>query len=288
MLTKLLSTYTKHWEAEDNSKRNVIMISPLAHIDPSAKIGKNVIIHPFAFISKNVEIGDDCEIYPFVSLLNGTRIGERTKIYNGAIIGAEPQDFHWKGEPSYCYIGSDCKIREHAIIRRGLTPDGATRIGNKVFIMSECNIGHDSEIADRCVLGNGVSIAGNCKVDTCSILSSGVILHNASEVGKWCMIKGGCRISGNVPPYVIMAHNPVTYFGVNAFIMRYQKFDEETIDNVAKAYRHIYQCSVSVFNALKRIEQDIEPSKERDEIVNFIRNHNLDIVAIDRNSMIID
>lgn len=264
------------------------MISPLAHVDPSAKIGKNVTIHPFAFISKNVEIGDDCEIYPFVSLLNGTRIGERTKVFNGAIVGAEPQDFKWKGEPSFCYIGSDCHIREHSIIRRGLTPDGATRLGNKVFVMAESNIGHDAEIEDSCVIGNGVSIAGNCKVGTCSILSSGVILHNASEVGKWCMIKGGCRISGNVPPFTIMAHNPVTYFGINAFIMRHQHFDENVIDNIAKAYRHIYQCGVSVFNALKRIEHDVEPSKERDEIINFIRSHNHDIVAIDRNSMILD
>lgn len=35
------------------------MISPLAYVDPSAKIGKNVTIHPFAYIDKNVEIGDD-------------------------------------------------------------------------------------------------------------------------------------------------------------------------------------------------------------------------------------
>mgnify|MGYP001835212177 CR=1 FL=1 len=35
------------------------MISPLAYIDSSAKIGKNVTIHPFAYIDKNVEIGDD-------------------------------------------------------------------------------------------------------------------------------------------------------------------------------------------------------------------------------------
>ena len=39
------------------------MISPLAYVDPSAKIGKNVTIHPFAYIDKNVEIGDDNVIY---------------------------------------------------------------------------------------------------------------------------------------------------------------------------------------------------------------------------------
>ena len=33
------------------------MISPLAYVDPEAKIGKNVTIEPFAYIEKDVEIG---------------------------------------------------------------------------------------------------------------------------------------------------------------------------------------------------------------------------------------
>ena len=40
------------------------MISPLAYVDASAKLGANVTVHPFAYIDKNVEIGDDCEIMP--------------------------------------------------------------------------------------------------------------------------------------------------------------------------------------------------------------------------------
>lgn len=72
-------------------------ISPLAHIDPSAKLGENVIVHAFAYIDEDVEIGDGCEIMPYASLIHGTRIGSNTKIYQYAIIGADPQDFRWKG-----------------------------------------------------------------------------------------------------------------------------------------------------------------------------------------------
>ena len=73
------------------------MISPLAYVDSSAKIGKNVTIHPFAYIDKNVEIGDDCEIMPHASLMSGTRMGNRNRVFNGAVIAAEPQDFFYKG-----------------------------------------------------------------------------------------------------------------------------------------------------------------------------------------------
>ena len=46
------------------------MISPLAYVDPSAKIGKNVTIHPFVYIDKNVEIGDNNVIMPNASLMS--------------------------------------------------------------------------------------------------------------------------------------------------------------------------------------------------------------------------
>lgn len=258
------------------------MISPLAHVDPTAKIGENVTIHPFAFIDANVEIGDGCEIMSYSSIIHGTRMGRNNKVYQCSIIGADPQDFRWKGEETYCHIGDNNVIREHVIINRGIAPDTATRIGNDTFIMAETHIGHDSVISDHCVIGNGVTIAGSAYVGECSILSSGVILHEGSRVGAWTLIKGGCRITGNVPPYIIMAHNPASYFGVNAVVLRKGHYSDDEIDDIAKAYRHVYQTGTSVFNALKRIEADVKPSRVRDAIIDFIRGCNLKIVAIPR------
>lgn len=256
------------------------MISPLAHVDPSAKIGENVTIHPFAFIDANVEIGDECEIMPYVSVMRGTTIGRHTKIYQGAIIGADPQDFRWKGELTYCVIGDNTVIREHVIINRGIRTTGATTIGNDCFIMADSHIGHDCQIKGKSVIGNGVTLAGDCVVGLCTILSSNVILHERSEVGDWALIKGGCRIMGNVPPYVIIAHNPASYCGINAVIMRKHGFTEAQIDDVAKSYRHIYQSGTSVFNALQRVEADVDPSDIRSNILDFVNSHHFKIVAI--------
>ena len=260
------------------------MISEKAHVDPSAKIGKNVTIHPFAFIDKNVEIGDNSIIMPFASIMSGTRIGNDCRVYQGAIIGAEPQDFRWKGEDSLCKIGDRCVIREHAIINRSIHADGATTIGDDTFICAETHIGHDCHLAGQSVIGNGVTFAGDVEVGKCVILSSNAILYEGSKVGDWCFIKGGCRINGNVPPYIILAHNPVVYYGVNAQVMRKEGekygFTDSKIDYIAKAYRNIYQSGTSVFKALKRIEADVEPSPERDNILSFIRDNNLRIVAV--------
>lgn len=255
------------------------MISPLAYVDPAAKLGKDVIVHPFAFIDKNVEIGDGCEIMPYASIMSGARMGARNKVYQGAIISADPQDFRWNGEDSFCYIGDDNVIREHVIINRGITAEGGTRIQSNCWIMADSHIGHDSVIMGNCVLGNGVKIAGNVTVNRGVILSSNVILHEGVNVGTLSLIKGGCRISSNVPPFIIIAHNPATFYGVNSHILkRHAGFTEEQIDEIAKAYRHIYQSSSSLFNAMARIEADIEPSGTRDEILAFIRGNDSQIV----------
>lgn len=256
------------------------MISPLAHIDPAAKIGANVTIHPFVFIDADVEIGDDCVIMPYVSIMSGTRMGARNKVYQGSIIGADPQDFRWKGEKTYCIIGDNNVIREQVIINRSIHEGCATKIGSNSFIMAGSHLSHDCCLADEVVIGNGVTLAGDCKVGRCSILSSNAVLHERSEVADWAVVKGGCRISGNVPPYIIVAHNPVAYYGINAVVMRRHGFSEEQIDDVARAYRHIYQTGTSVFNALKRVEADLVPSDIRDNILTFIRDRSLKIVAL--------
>lgn len=257
------------------------MISERAHVDPSAKIGKDVVIHAFAYIDKDVEIGDGCEIMPYASIIRGTRMGKNNKVYQGAVVGADPQDFRWKGQTSYCYIGDNNVIREQVIINRGIASEGGTRIGDRCFIMAETHIGHDSHIVGRNVLGNGVKVAGEVVIDECTILSSAVIINEKVHVGKWVFIKGGCRISSNVPPFVIMAHNPVAYYGVNSYIMSQDhRFSEQEIDDAAKAYRHIYQTQTSVFNAMKRIEADIEPGRIRDSVLSFLQDNNLRIAAV--------
>lgn len=257
------------------------MISEKAHIDPSAKIGDNVTIHPFAFIDKDVEIGDGCVIMPFASIVRGTRMGKNCRVYQGAIVGADPQDFRWKGGFTYCYIGNNVTIRENVIINRGIASEGGTSIGDGSFLMANSHVGHDSHLGEMVVLGNNVSIAGNVEIGSRTILSSSVVVHENSKIGEWTLVKGGCRITGNVPPFCIMAHNPTSYFGVNAFILaKHAGLSDDRIDDIAKCYRHIYQTGTSVFNALKRIQADVDESAERQKIIDFIEGCNLKIVAI--------
>lgn len=246
-------------------------ISPLAFVHPEAKLGDNIVVGAFVYIDRNVEIGDDCFIHSHTSILSGARIGKNNRIYEGSIIAATPQDFRWKGEESFVVIGDNNRIREHVIINRSIHAGQATTIGNGSFIMAQSHVGHDSTIGDKCVLGNGVSIAGYVKIGNYCILSSRALVHEGFEIGEAALIKGGCRVTGNVPPYVVMAHNPIAYFGINSYVLGQLGYSDEAIDDIAKCYRHIYQSPIALRNACRRIKEDITANEHRDKVLDFLK-----------------
>lgn len=249
------------------------MISPLAYIDPDAKIGTNVEIHPFAYIDKNTVIGDNCIIKPYASVLSGTRMGTGNIVYQAAIVGAAPQDFKFRGEDSILEIGNNNTIREKVIINRATHADGKTVIGNGNYLLEGVHVAHDTRIGNDCILGNGAKTMGECVIDDTAILGSGVILKHGCRVGSWALLRDGTRANKNVPPYIIAAHNPITYYGINATLLSESgHFPEETIDNIAKAYRQIYQSGTSLENALQRIPETVPMSPEIQYILDFIKD----------------
>lgn len=255
------------------------MISPLASVAPGAKIGQNVTIQPFAYIEDDVEIGDNCIIMSYASVLKGTRMGKGNKIHQNVVLGAEPQDFRYNGEESNLIIGDDNHIRENVVISRATFAGNATKIGNGNFLMDKVHICHDVEIADNCVVGIGTTVAGECKLDDCVILSGNVTLHQYCHVGQWSLIQSGCRVSKDVPPYAIMAGNPVAYHGVNAVVLQQHKNTSERIlRHIANAYRLIYQGNFSIQDAVQKIVDQVPMSEEIEHIVAFVKNSERGIV----------
>lgn len=248
------------------------MISPLASVDSAAKIGKNVTIQPFAYIEEDVEIGDDCVIMSGAKILKGTRMGKGNKIHHGAVLGTEPQDFHYTGEESQLIIGDNNDIRENVVISRATYADGCTHIGNENYLMDGVHLCHDVQIGNHCVLGIKTTVAGECQIDDFSILSSNVILHQSSHIGSWVLIQAGCRISKDVPPYVIMNGNPAGYHGINAAVLQHKhEVSERILRHIVNAYRLVYQGNFSIQDALQKIEDQVPMSDEIHNIINFIK-----------------
>jgi UDP-N-acetylglucosamine acyltransferase len=61
-------------------------------------------VGPYAIIEAGCVIGDYCEIRAHAVICKGTLMGPHNQIGYGAIIGAEPQDYGYKGGP---FLGGD-------------------------------------------------------------------------------------------------------------------------------------------------------------------------------------
>src|SRR5262245_24681953 len=82
-----------------------LQISPLAHVDPQAELGDDVQIGPFCLIGPNVRIGERCRLDSHVVVTGYTTIGADNRFFPHCVIGAEPQDYSYRGAPTQVQIG---------------------------------------------------------------------------------------------------------------------------------------------------------------------------------------
>ncbi len=254
------------------------MNQPLAYVHPSAKIAENVIIEPFACIDKNVEIGEGTWIGPHTTIMEGARIGKNCKIFPGAVIASIPQDLKFKGEITTAEIGDNTMIRECVTVSRGTAAKGKTIIGSNCLIMAYCHVAHDCIVGDNVILVNGATLAGEVVVDDFAILSANTLVHQFCHIGAHTMFAGNSLVGKDVPPYIRVARNPLAYSGVNSIGLRRRGFTNEMINNIQDVYRVLYNKGLNVSQALEYIENEIPATKERDEIILFLRNSNRGVI----------
>lgn len=246
-------------------------ISPLAYIDPEAKIGENCEIGPFCFIDKNVEIGDNNVLMTHVTVLYGARIGNGNIFFPGAVISAIPQDLKFKGEETTAIIGDNNKIRENVTINRGTAAKGMTMVGNGNLLMEGVHVAHDARVGNGCIIGNSTKLAGETVIDDYATISGGVLMHQFCRVGGYTMIGGGTRFSQDVLPYTMCAREPAAYCGLNIVGLRRRGFSNELIENIHNACR-IIQGGIPLKEALQKVREEVPASPEIDYIIEFIEN----------------
>lgn len=247
-------------------------MSNLSYIHPEAKIGKNVTVSPFASVYENVEIGDGTWIGPNVTIFPGARIGKNCKIFPGAVIAAVPQDLKYKGEVSVVEIGDNTIIRECVTINRGTVDKMKTKIGDNCLLMAYVHIAHDCILGDNIIIANSVNLAGHVDIEDYVIIEGGTGVGQFVRIGAHAFVSGLTGVRKNVPPFTKAAREPLQYVGVNSVGLRRRGFSNETILQIEDIYRTLYVKGLNVSNALAVIEQEAPASKEKDQILNFIRN----------------
>jgi len=248
------------------------MKQPLSYIHADAKVADNVVIEPFVTIDKNVVIGEGTWIGSNVTIFEGARIGKNCKIFPGAVISAVPQDLKFNGEVTTAEIGDNTTIRECVTINRGTVAKGKTVVGDNCLLMAYVHVAHDCIIGNNVILANSTQLAGEVMIDDFAILSGMIAVHQFVHIGSHVMISGGSMVTKDVPPFSKAGRAPISYIGVNSIGLRRRGFSNDKINEIQEVFRFLYLKKLNNYQALERIEAEMPATKERDEILLFIRN----------------
>jgi len=215
-------------------------ISPLAMVDPAARVADDVEIGPFCTVGPDVEIGPGNRLISHVVITGHTTVGENNTFYPFAVIGGEPQDKKFRGETTRLIIGSRNIVRESVTIHVGTgAGGGVTRVGDGNLLMVNCHIGHDCQIGNNCIFANNVMLAGHVCVGNNVVMSGAAASHHYVTIGDFAFVAGMARIHHDVPPFVKVSDNDRVR-AINSEGMKRAGFSPDEIETIEDAARRLF------------------------------------------------
>lgn len=180
------------------------VISPLAFIAPTAKIGANVHVSPGAVIEDHAQIGEGCWIGSGAVIEHGAVIGHNSKIHSTAVIG------------HHCVLGADCIVQSGTVIGSDgfgyiqsmkspqikIPQIGNVVIGDGVEFGGNCSIDRatigSTRIGDGCKFDNLCHVAHNCKLGPHGLYAGGFFVAGSSEIGAFFSCGGNAVVADHI------------------------------------------------------------------------------------------
>lgn len=239
-----------------------------AEIDASADIG------PYCVLGAHVRIGPLTRLLGHVVVDNHTTIGARNVIHPFAVVGGNPQDLKFKGEPGRLTIGDDNVIREGATLNIGTaTGHMESRIGSHCLLMAYSHVAHDCRLGDHVVLANSVGLAGHVDIGDHAIFGGLSGLHQFCRVGRYAFIAGGGMVAQDVLPFCIAQGDRAQHVGVNVVGLKRAGLSRDVIGEIREAFQELFHSDGTRLVALERTEKVLgNGSPHVREMIDFMRS----------------
>lgn len=252
------------------SGKQLMAIHPTAIVDRKAEIDSTVEIGPYAIIDGPAKIGARTRIRAHAYVSGWARLGEDCDIYPFAIVGGDPQDFHFQGEPSYCILGNGVKMREMASVHRGSYPESATTVGDGTSFLTGSHAGHNCELGKNVQVQHGALLAGHVIVQDRAIISGAAVVGQFSRIGMGAFIAAAARVGMDVPPFMI-CQGETTVVTHNLVGMRRAGFTPEDIFEIRRAYRTLYRSGLLFREAVDELAKTVKTEPGR-ILVRFLQS----------------
>jgi len=247
-------------------------VHPTAVVAAGAQLGHGVRIGPYAVVGADVVLGDGVDVGPHAVIDGHTAIGRGTRVFNFASVGLDPQDVHYRGEPTRVEIGEGCHIREFVSIHRGTESGGGlTRVGDGCMIMAYSHVAHDCRVGDKVVMANGATLAGHVEIQDHAVIGGLTAIHQFARIGRNAFIGGASAVSMDVVPFLSAAGNRARVSGVNVVGLRRGGFSEEAIASVRQAHRIVFRSNLRLEQALEELERKFSSVPEVQCMLEFLQ-----------------
>lgn len=245
-------------------------IHPLAYVDSNAEIGDDVFIGPFSNIEAGAVIGPGCRLDSHVTIKGNVTIGSNNFFGQGSVIGGDPQDRKYKGEPTFLKIGDNNIFREYVTIHRASGEGKATIVGNDCFLMAFCHLGHNVVLHNGITMANSCNCAGHVTIEEMVTVGGMVGVHQFARIGKVAMVAGFGRITRDVPPFMLYDTSVGQAHDINAVGLRRMGVTSENRLPLHKACKLLFRSSIGLTNAIRLVREEVPMTPEVEYLLAFM------------------
>lgn len=244
-------------------------IHPLAYVDPKAELAADVVVGPFSYVEAGAVIGAGTIIDSHATIKHSTTLGENNYVGQGSVIGGDPQDRKYNGEPTYLKIGDRNVFREYVTLHRATGEGKSTIIGNDCFIMAYCHIGHNCHVYDKVTIANSVGVAGHVTIEDLVNIGGMSGIHQFCRIGKVAMVGGFTKITRDVPPFCLVDGSEEEVRDINAVGLRRLGVTQDERLALHKACKLLFKSKIGLSNALEIVREEVMQTEEVKYLVAF-------------------
>lgn len=243
-------------------------IHNLSFVHPKARLADDVEVGPFCFVEEDVEVGQGTKLDSHVTIKSGSRLGISNFIAQGAVLGGDPQDRRYAGEPTFLKIGDRNVIREYVTIHRATGEGKSTTIADDCYIMAYTHLGHNVSLGNFVTLANSVGLAGYVTIEDLVTFGGMVGVHQFTRIGKAAMVGGMASITRDVPPFTIVAGRDQV-LDINAVGLRRSGVDSASRLALHKAVKLLYKSELGLTNAMETVRREVPMTPQVEYLLAF-------------------
>lgn len=254
-------------------------IHPTALVDPDARVAGTATVGAYAIVGPGVELGERVRVGSHALIERDTTVGEDCVIHHGAVLGSDPQDLKYDGEPSQLEVGARTTVREYCTLNRGTGEGGLTRVGSDCLLMAYVHVAHDCQVGDHAILANSTHLGGHVRIGAYATIGGVTGIHQFVRIGDYAFIGACSKATQDVPPYFLVDGHPCVAHGINLVGLRRRGFSAEALRRLRRAYRTMYKSSNNLGDAIEEIEGWTDAGPEIRTLLEFVRTSERGIVS---------